>query len=163
METTRGANKVKIVLVVLLLTGVAAAAVALSVAALAFGSYGFGKLLLGWLPFSPFEATLVSLLALVNTVTVAVKIVSRTVAGVKRDMSGERCEVCGGFHHAEDDDESTDQDDKEFTPDDGLRAALFAAGAVKPNAPCPCGSGSRYSKCCGDGRLFRRRREGGRQ
>ncbi len=162
MQTPKGANKVKIVLVGVLLIGVAAAAVAVGVAALVFGSYGFGKLLRS-LPFSPFEATLVSLLALVTTVSVAVKIVSRTVAGVKRDMSGERCEVCGGFHHVEDDNGSSDEDDKEFTPDDGLRAALFAAGAVKPNAPCPCGSGSRYSKCCGDARLFRHRREGGRQ
>jgi hypothetical protein len=163
METPKGANKVKIVLVVLLLIGVAAAAMAVGAAALVFGSYGFGKLLLRSLPFSPFEATLVSLLALATTVSVAVKIVSRAVAGLKSAMSVERCEVCGGFHHVEDDDDSSDEDDKEFTPDDGLRAAPFAAGTVKPNAPCPCGSGSRYSKCCGDGRLFRHRREGGRQ
>ena len=94
------------------------------------------------------------------------KIASRSLATVKSVLSGERCQVCGGFHHIStvmEDDESTDEDDKEFTPDDGLRAALFATGAVKSNAPCPCGSGSRYSKCCGDGRLFRRRGEGGRQ
>jgi hypothetical protein len=114
-----------------------------------------GKLFARWLPFTPFEATVVSLLALVSAVGLSVKVLSRFFASLRPVSRVERCAVCGEYHDIRDDEETED-----LTPNEGLRAALFATAAVKPNAPCPCGSGSRYSKCCGDGRLYRRGRTG---
>jgi hypothetical protein len=142
---------VGLVMVVVVILAVAAA-----FAALVFGSYGCGKLISIWLPFSAFEATVVSLLALVTVLGVALRFGRSFLAKVTADMAGKRCEICG-INHVTDDDEAWEEDDEEEFPNDGLRAALFATGAVKPNAPCPCGSGSRYDKCCGDGRLFRHR------
>ena len=129
------------------IVGVVALTVAAGVAVLVFGSYGCGKLFARWLPFSPFEATAVSLLSLVTTIAVLTKVqASRSVKG---DADHKYCEACGGYH---------EDDAEEFTPNDGLRAARYTSGVVKPNAPCPCGSGSPYRKCCGDGRLFLQRR-----
>jgi hypothetical protein len=165
MDETVKPTKKEIATVGLVVVLAVLLAVAAAFAALVFGSYGCGKVLTRWLPFSPFEATVVSLLSLVTVLGVAVSLAIRFFAKVKSDMVGERCRVCGTYHNDEDDgaEDANDDDDEDFTPNDGLRAALFAAGVVKPNAPCPCGSGSRYSKCCGDGRLFRQRDEAGRQ
>jgi hypothetical protein len=141
-----------------IIAGIALAVIGAAVAALVFGAYGCGKLFAHWLPFSPFEATVVSLLALVSAVGLSVKVLSRFFASLRRVSRVERCAVCGEYHDIEDHED--DEETEDLTPNEGLRAALFASGAVKPNAPCPCGSGDRYSKCCGDGRLYRRGRTG---
>jgi hypothetical protein len=164
-KTTKpGVSKAQYVAGALIIIAIAVAAVAVGVAVLVFGAYGCGKLFARWLPFSPFEATVVSLLALVTTVGLAAKLLSRVFASQRpRTSYLESCAVCGRYHDVEDHEACEDEDlEEDLALNDGLRAALFASGAVKPNAPCPCGSGSRYGKCCGDGRLFRQRRVGTR-
>jgi hypothetical protein len=161
MDKTTGpeVTKLQFATGVCVIVGIAIVAVTAGVAVLVFGSYGCGKLFARWLPFSPFEATAVSLLSLVTTIAVLTKMLaSRSVKG---GADHKHCEVCDGSHELGNDDDGDGAE--EFTPNDGLRAALYASGVVKPNAPCPCGSGSRYSKCCGDGRLFRHRGEAERQ
>jgi hypothetical protein len=147
----------------LILIATAVIAVAVGVAVLVFGAYGCAKLFTRWLPFSPFEATVVSLLALVAATALAMKLLSLAIGSRSPNVSYvERCSECGRYHDTEDHEGGVEEGDLDevFTPNDGSRAALFASGAVKPNAPCPCGSGARYRKCCGDGRLFRQRQVG---
>lgn len=161
--TKAGVSKAQFVAGTLVIITIAVAAVAVGVAVLVFGAYGCGKLFARWLPFSPFEATAISLLALATTLGVAATLLSRVFASQRSRTSYlESCVVCGRYHDVDDHEACEGEDDLEedLAPNDGLRAALFASGAVKSNAPCPCGSGSRYGKCCGDGRLFRQHRGG---
>jgi len=158
-KATGGVTKVQAVVGAVFLAVVAVVVVATGVAGLVFGAYGCGKLFSRWLPFSPFESTVVSLLALVSAIVLATKVLSHVFGPLGHDARGERCDLCGGYHDTHDDDPA-DEDGEEvlkelLAPNEGLRAALFASGAVKPNSRCPCGSGRRYNKCCGDGRLFR--------
>jgi hypothetical protein len=142
----------------LLMLTTAIVAVAALAAGLVFGAYGCGKLFSRWLSFSPFEATVVSLLALVTAGVVVAMVAIRFFAHLERHSHPERCENCGaGYDDAMDDEEPAEGDDEVELGKalDGLRSALFAAGVIKPNSPCPCGSGRRYNKCCGSGRAFR--------
>lgn len=63
--------------VAFLLIGIAIATVAVGTATLVFAAYGCGKLFARWLPFSLFEATVVSLLALAIALGAAAKMLSR--------------------------------------------------------------------------------------
>jgi hypothetical protein len=161
----RKPSKAQFVVGASLIIAIGVIAIAAGVAVLTFGAYGCGKLVTRWLPFTPFEATIVSLLALVTSIGVATKLLAPASA-FQRPLQGvERCALCGGYHDVvahdfDNEDDEEEEGEAEMTPNDGLRIALYATGAVKPNAPCPCSSGSRYSKCCGDGRFFRRRRTG---
>ena len=147
------------VALVLLLSGVAT--VAAVQATLIFTAYASGRLIARWLPLSAFESTLVALIALVSAAVVVLRTASRFVASMASE-GGERCAECAEREGSSDEQEAVvdfSSDEKGLrallSPNDGLRAALFASGSIKPGAPCPCGSGRRYGRCCGDARLFR--------
>jgi hypothetical protein len=76
-----------------IIAGIALAVIGAAVAALVFGAYECGKLFARWLPFSPFEATVVSLLALVSAVGLSVKVLSRFFASLRPVSRVERCAV----------------------------------------------------------------------
>lgn len=162
MDATPSPNMGRIppAIAALVLVTMVLATVAVGVAVLVFGSYGCGLVLSRLLPFSLFEATVVSLLALMPSILVVIKAASALHTSLKAQAANVWCETCGCYHWKIGHDEDEEEEEEDLTPNDGLRAALFVTGAIKPNAPCPCGSGRRYSKCCGDGRLFRQRRAG---
>jgi hypothetical protein len=143
---------VKIALIGFVVTLVALA-VAAATALLVFGAYGCGKLFGRWLSFSPFEATVISLLALMFSLVIVAKAVSRIFSSVAVSH-GDWEEKEPAF---------ADEEDSSEGVNEGLRLALYASGAVKPNAPCPCGSGRRYNRCCGEDRLFRSQRRSGHE
>jgi hypothetical protein len=129
---------------------------AVGVAVLVFAAYGLGKVFALCLSFSPFEATVISLIALMGTVGAAAKLLWSVFSSQLPGMwQRERCAICGDDHDVAEHDHDLDRDS---SLNDGVREALYASGAVKPNAPCPCGSEVRYRKCCGDARLFRQAR-----
>ena len=129
-----------------ILIGVPLAVVAGAVILVAV-AFGLGRLLSGFLALSVFEATLLALLAIVAVGAA----LWRGVENLVRPRLWEPRWVEGSDHACEEEDgDNWNEDDDTAEP-----GRVVGPAAVSPqpqasrNAPCPCGSGKKYKKCCG--------------
>ena len=151
-----------------LITIAAAVGVLLALAAGAFVvvllAAGVGALLARLLPFSMFESTLLSLIALIGVVAViwrAVTSILRTPSPGSAEDDEEDEDLIDEWEDEDDDWEDEDydsEDDEEFSDPPDLRPPhrgwplpikRTAFEGVGRNEPCPCGSGKRYKNCHG--------------
>jgi uncharacterized protein YchJ len=102
---------------------------------------GFGALLAQWLPLSLFEAAAVAIGATITLVAFLHVIAAIMGAHAVDDFNGD----------FEDDDE--DEDDDEFDADisnSDTSSPEPRSSKVGRNDPCPCGSGKKFKRCCGN-------------
>jgi membrane protein implicated in regulation of membrane protease activity len=104
-----------IFVVILLLLGIIAALLVLT-------AYGIGWLLRLFLPLSPFEATLLSLVGLIASAVLIWTFIRQTIP-------------YSSLPYYEDEDEEDEED--------------IVVPIVAPDARCPCGSGRKYKNCHG--------------
>lgn len=119
---------------------------------------GIGGVLINWLrlPFSPFEATLLSLIALFATAWTAWRLV---VSIISLPIGTSR--VAEEDEDWEDEDEYEDEEYEDEEPEEAkpipsipkwrqpIRRATDGLPIVDPDDRCPCGSGRKYKNCHG--------------
>ncbi len=138
--------------------------VIISAGALVMSAYGLGWLLTRFLPFSPFEATILSLAALCISILVVFRFVAAFITPPFKRPEEELDEDWEDEDWDEEDwdeedweDEDWDEDDEDETEVDQfpgipkwrqpLKKLDFSN--VKPDDRCPCGSGRKYKNCHG--------------
>jgi len=122
---------------------------------------GIGWALINWLrlPFTPFEATLLSLIATFATIwtvwRLIVSVVSPPIGSSRSQEQGEDWED----EDEDDEDEYEDEDEQELEQvkpipsipkwRQPIRRASDGMPIVGPDDRCPCGSGRKYKNCHG--------------
>ena len=152
-------SRVVAVLLVILIVVVALALLAVVSGLVVWAASGLGWVLINWLrlPFTPFEATLLSLVTFVAVTWSAWRLLVNLVSLPLRSS-----------HEEEDDDEDEewDEDEEENYEEDEepeqaqhvssipkwrqpIRRASDGMPIVNPDDRCPCGSGRKYKNCHG--------------
>lgn len=122
-----------------------AALVTLIPTVLVLAAFGLGKALSLVLPFSVFEASLLSMLALWPALWALGRIVT----------SGQNDDIRHAWADEQDDDDEVEESfDEELDEGAGVAWAAPLRPVISPpqigrNSLCPCGSGRRYKRCCG--------------
>ena len=101
-----------------------------------------GRLLGLLFPITTFEGALITTLVVLGAI---LAFVLGYVGRIAEDMSHALAYL--QEEDEEDEDDEADEDDEEYPP---LRLApeRRAGKPVSRNAPCPCGSGKKYKRCC---------------
>jgi hypothetical protein len=152
-------SRIVAVLLVILIAVAALALLAVVSGLVVWAASGLGWVLINWLrlPFTPFEATLLSLVTFVAVTWSAWRLLVNLVSF-----------PLGSSHEDEDDDEDEewDEDEDEDYEEDGepeqaqhvssipkwrqpIRRASDGMPIVNPDDRCPCGSGRKYKNCHG--------------
>ena len=126
---------------------------------LVWAAAGIGWVLTHWLrlPFTLFETTLLSLIALLAVVWAAVRlVVAITAAPTGTGFNEEEDEEEDDWDEDDEDWDEDDEDIEEPTPIPSipkwrqpLRRASDGLPIVSPDDKCPCGSGRKYKNCHG--------------
>ncbi|MBN1887139.1 MAG: SEC-C domain-containing protein [Thermoflexales bacterium] len=106
---------------------------------------GIGWLLSRFLPFSLFEATLLSLIGLLPVCYLILQIVGSPPLTVEEDDD-----------EWEDEEEDEDQEEEDYPAIPRWRQPIKRAdhfANAKPDDRCPCGSGRKYKNCHGRGKV----------
>ena len=157
---------IKSILLWIVVVAGALIAVALSAFAVVLLAAGVGALLARLFPFSMFESTLLSLIALIGVVVVIGRVVAsalRTTAlGSDEDDEEEFVDEWDAEREDYDWDAEREDDDweedEEFSEQPDLRPPVRGwqqpvkrseFEGVGRNEPCPCGSGRKYKNCHG--------------
>ena len=114
---------------------------------LVLAAFGLGKALSLVLPFSVFEASLLSMLALWPALWALWRIVT----------SGQNEDIRHAWADEQDDDDEVEEEesfDEERDEGEGVAWAAPLRPVISPpqigrNSLCPCGSGRKYKRCCG--------------
>ena len=113
---------------------------------LVLAAFGLGKALSLVLPLSAFEASLLSMLALLPALLALWHIVGL----------GQNYEILHAGADEQDEDDDVDEEgfDAEHDQGEGEAWASSIRQVISPpqvgrNSPCPCGSGTKYKRCCG--------------
>ena len=116
-------------------------------------SYGVGWILIQFLPFSPFEATILGLAGM----TAGVMLISN-LSGVFNDFSplSDNDDDDWDDDDWDDDDEDWDDEEEDVASDNQPGVPRWRQSSrpipipkVAPNELCPCGSGKKYKNCHG--------------
>jgi type VI protein secretion system component VasK len=113
---------------------------------LVLAAFGLGKALSLVLPFSVFEASLLSMLALWSALWALWSIVT----------SGQNDDIRHAWADEQDDDDEVEEESFDEERDEGEGVAwaaplrpVISASQIGRNSLCPCGSGRKYKRCCG--------------
>ena len=113
---------------------------------LVLAAFGLGKALSLVLPFSVFEASLLSMLALWPPLWALWRIVT----------SDQNDDIGQAWADEQDDDDEVEEEsfDEEHDEGEGVAWAVPLRPVISPpqigrNSLCPCGSGRKYKRCCG--------------
>jgi SEC-C motif len=113
---------------------------------LVLAAFGLGKALSLVLPLSVFEASLLSMLALWPALLAVWRIMT----------FGQTYDIGDDWADEQDEDEDVDEEGFDQEYDEGERVAwaapvrqVISRPRVGRNSPCPCGSGTKYKRCCG--------------
>jgi len=152
-------SRIVAVLLAILIVVAALALLAVVSGLVVWAASGLGWVLINWLrlPFTPFEATLLSLVTFVAVTWSAWRLLVNFVSL-----------PLGSSHEDEDDDEDEDWDedeDEDYEEDEEpeqaqhvssipkwrqpIRRASDGMPIVNPDDRCPCGSGRKYKNCHG--------------
>jgi len=151
-------SRIVAVLLVILIVVAALALLAVVSGLVVWAASGLGWVLINWLrlPFTPFEATLLSLVTFVAVTWSAWRLLVNLVSL-----------PFGSSHADEDDDEDEewDEDEEDYEEDEEpeqaqhvssipkwrqpIRRASDGMPIVNPDDRCPCGSGRKYKNCHG--------------
>ena len=130
----------------LAMLAVFATLVTLIATVLVLAAFGLGKALSLVLPFSVFEASLLSMLALWPALWALWRIVT----------SGQNDDIRHAWADEQDDDDEVEEEsfDEELDEREGVTWAAPLRPVISPpqigrNSLCPCGSGRKYKRCCG--------------
>lgn len=113
---------------------------------LVLAAFGLGKALSLVLPFSVFEASLLSMLALWPALWALWRIVT----------SSQNDDIRHAWADEQDEDDEVEEESFDEEHDEG--EGVVWAAPLRPvistpqlgrNSPCPCGSGRKYKRCCG--------------
>jgi hypothetical protein len=112
-------------------------------------SFGLGWLLRIFLPFSPFEATLLALLVYLAFGAIALKILWPTQPPYSLPEDGTE-----EWDEDDEDDEDLEKEPVVVYYPKNMRKSFFNKSSkevpeVAPDARCPCGSGRKYKNCHG--------------
>jgi len=150
------AKIIGIVIIVLLVVVILLIGGALAVL-LVWAMSGLGWILINWLrlPFSPFEATLLSFAGLVVVVWIAGRLLSEFIS--LPSMSSSALESEDDYDEdewEEDEDEDQEPEQVQHIPSipkwrQPIRRAGSNVPVVAPDDLCPCGSGRKYKNCHG--------------
>ncbi len=131
----------------LAMLAVFATLVTLIATVLVLAAFGLGKALSLVLPFSVFEASLLSMLALWPALWALWHIVT----------SGQNDDIRHAWADEQDDDDEVEEESFDEEPDEreGRAWAAPLRPVISPpqigrNSLCPCGSGRNYKRCCGE-------------
>lgn len=130
-----------------MIVGVIVAGIALGSAVVVLMAFGLGSLLALFLPLSPFEASLLSVVAVVGVLAAAWRIIEHIARfNVYRPRWADDEEDA-----EEDDDDLEDFDEVDEESARRRPPVVHVASSTKigRNASCPCGSGRKYKRCCG--------------
>ena len=153
-------SRVAGILLIVLIVAVALLLLAVVSGLLVWAASGMGWILINWLrlPFTPFEATLLSLAAFVVVIWAAWRVLA-TVITFPLSSRGDQDMDEDEDEDDWDDDEEDDEDELEqVTPIPSIpkwRQPLRRAGDAQrvpiagPDERCPCGSGRKYKNCHG--------------
>jgi len=153
-------SKIVAALLIILLVAVVLILLAAVSGLVVWAASGLGWVLIHWLrlQFTPFEATLLSLIALIAMAWSAWRLLVNLVSL-----------PLGSSHADEDDDEDEDEDEEDWDEDEDedeepeqaqhvssipkwrqpIRRASDGMPIVNPDDRCPCGSGRKYKNCHG--------------
>ncbi len=133
----------------MMIVGVVVAGIALGSTVVVLMAFGLGSLLALFLPLSRFEASLLSVVAVVGVLAAAWRTIEHIV---RYDVYRPRW--VDDENDADEDDDLEDLDDMDEEIEGSGRPVVHAAasGRVGRNAPCPCGSGKKFKRCCGSPR-----------
>ena len=145
-------SRIVAVLLVILIVVVALALLAVVSGLVVWAASGLGWVLINWLrlPFTPFEATLLSLVTFVAVTWSAWRLLVNLVSL-----------PLGSSHEEEDDDEDEEDYEEDEEPERAqhvssipkwrqpIRRASDGMPIVNPDDRCPCGSGRKYKNCHG--------------
>ena len=115
---------------------------------LVLAAFGLGKALSLVLPFSVFEASLLSMLAMWPALWAVWRIVT----------SGQNDDIQQAWADEQDEDDEEEEEEESFDEEhdegEGVAWAVPLRPVISPpqigrNSPCPCGSGRKYKRCCG--------------
>ena len=120
----------------LLVVAVCVILVGLGLFALSAAMVLVGRVLGLLFPITPFEGALITTIVALGAI---LAFVLGYVGRIGEDMSH-------ALAYLQEDDED-DEDDEEYPPL-RLAPARRAGEPVSRNAPCPCGSGKKYKRCC---------------
>ena len=102
-----------------------------------------GRLLGVLFPITTFEGALITTLVALGAI---LAFVLGYVGRIGEDMSHALAYL--QEEDEEDEDDEADEDDEEEYPPLRLAPERRAGKPVSRNAPCPCGSGKKYKRCC---------------
>ena len=130
----------------LAMSAVFATLVTIIATVLVLAAFGLGKALSLLLPFSVFEASLLSMLAMWPALWVVWRIVT----------SGQNDDIRHAWADEQDEDDEVEEEsfDEENDEGEGVAWAAPLRPVISPpkigrNSLCPCGSGRKYKRCCG--------------
>lgn len=133
----------------LVIVGVVVAGVTLGSAVVVLMAFGLGSLFTLFLPLSLFEASLLSVVAVVGVLAAA----WRTFEHVGSYNAYQPRGADDDYDYDHDDDvEDLDDMDEEIDWSERPVVHATACARVGRNSPCPCGSGKKYKRCCGASR-----------
>jgi len=155
---------VKSILVILFIVVAALLVVAIGAGLIVLVATGLGAVLSGLLPFSAFEATLFSLIAilgvavLIGQIVAAIARFQATAEPVRSAAPDDEEDEEEWEDENEEDNEDWDEDEEEAPGESGfipsiprwrqpIKRARFEN--VGRNDPCPCGSGREFKNCHG--------------
>ncbi len=129
----------------LMIVGALVAGITVGSTVVVLMAFGLGSLLALFLPLSRFEASLLSVVAIVGVLAAA----WRTIEHIARSNMYRPGWV---DEHEYGDDHDFDDIEDEIEWSEHPVVHVAASGRVGRNAPCPCGSGRKYKRCCGSTR-----------
>ncbi len=114
-------------------------------------AYGVGWLLMRFLPFSPFEATLLSLVGMSVAGLMAWRVVSAFISSptVFEDEDLDNLDFEDEAWDETDEDEEADEATYPGVPRWRQPLKKLDFSNVEPDDHCPCGSGRKYKNCHG--------------
>ena len=152
-------NKVGTILLIVVIVAVALLLLAAVSGLLVWAASGMGWILLNWLrlPFTPFEATLLSLAAFVVVIWSAWRLLATVIT---LPLSSRGDQDVDEYEDEDDWDEDGEDEDEDELEEAALipsipkwRQPIRRAGSsvpvVGPDERCPCGSGRKYKNCHG--------------
>lgn len=146
-----------VAIIVLLVAAILSVGGALAVL-LVWAMSGLGWILINWLrlPFSPFEATLLSFIGLAVAAWIAGRLLSDWISLPSASSSSDSDEDYDEDEWDEDEDEYEDEEPEQVQHIPSIpkwRQPIRRVGSdvpvVAPDDRCPCGSGRKYKNCHG--------------
>ncbi len=155
-------SRIVSVLLIILIVVAALALVVVISGLVVWGASGLGWVLINWLrlPFTPFEATLLSLITFIAVMWFAGRLLTSLVSlplgsGQEEEDEDEEEDWDEEWDEGEDDDEEAEEPEQvrhvSSIPKwrQPIRRASDGMPIVNPDDRCPCGSGRKYKNCHG--------------